>query len=121
MGEGFSSDFLWDAWLIIPSRVLSSLPFIIFCTIPPKKPANLLIDYSGVLKISDFGLAKIRPDPTKTEEEAFVMTGETGSYRFMAPEVSPILGRGLQNPLFYAFLTLLCLSRASSTPLVEPL
>lgn len=51
------------------------------------KPANLLIDYSGVLKISDFGLAKIRPDPTKTEQEAFVMTGETGSYRFMAPEV----------------------------------
>ena len=93
----------------------------LFCTIPPKKPANLLIDYSGVLKISDFGLAKIRPDPTKTEQEAFVMTGETGSYRFMAPEVSPILGRGLQNPLFYAFLTLLCLSRASSTPLVEPL
>ena len=78
----------------------------LFCTIPPKKPANLLIDYSGVLKISDFGLAKIRPDPTKTEQEAFVMTGETGSYRFMAPEVSPILGRGLQNPLFYAFLSL---------------
>jgi len=45
------------------------------------QPANLLIDYSGVLKISDFGLAKIRPDPTKNEKEVFVMTGETGSYR----------------------------------------
>lgn len=51
------------------------------------KPANLLIDHSGVLKISDFGLAKVRPDPKNMETDQFVMTGETGSYRFMAPEV----------------------------------
>jgi len=52
------------------------------------KPANLLIDNSGTLKITDFGLAKIRPSPTAAKEtEPFVMTGETGSYRFMAPEV----------------------------------
>ena len=51
------------------------------------KPANLLIDFTGTLKIADFGLAKIRPDPEQTQDEAFLMTGETGSYRFMAPEV----------------------------------
>lgn len=51
------------------------------------KPANLLIDYSGNLKISDFGLAKVRPDPKMRDKEGFRMTGETGSYRFMAPEV----------------------------------
>jgi len=51
------------------------------------KPANLLIDFNGTLKIADFGLAKIRPDPEQSETEAFLMTGETGSYRFMAPEV----------------------------------
>ena len=51
------------------------------------KPANLLIDFSGTLKIADFGLAKIRPNPEQGEREAFLMTGETGSYRFMAPEV----------------------------------
>uniref|UniRef100_A0A7S3L3V8 Protein kinase domain-containing protein n=1 Tax=Amphora coffeiformis TaxID=265554 RepID=A0A7S3L3V8_9STRA len=51
------------------------------------KPANLLIDHSGVLKISDFGLSKVRPKPEMAEKEAYTMTGETGSYRFMAPEV----------------------------------
>ena len=40
-----------------------------------------------MLKISDFGLSRIRPDPNKKESDTFVMTGETGSYRFMAPEV----------------------------------
>lgn len=52
------------------------------------KPANLLIDDSGTLKITDFGLAKIRPTLGKNSDgimEPFVMTGETGSYRFMAP------------------------------------
>ncbi|KAL3758964.1 hypothetical protein ACHAWU_003035 [Discostella pseudostelligera] len=51
------------------------------------KPANLLVDFSGTLKIADFGLAKIRPNPEQIESEVFMMTGETGSYRFMAPEV----------------------------------
>ncbi|KAL3905425.1 MAG: hypothetical protein SGILL_009683, partial [Bacillariaceae sp.] len=51
------------------------------------KPANLLIDHSGVLKVADFGLSKVRPDPKKSDRDSFLMTGETGSYRFMAPEV----------------------------------
>jgi len=68
------------------------------------KPANLLLDASNTLRISDFGLATIR---TRTESSRRVqpdkkavnragssvddqldLTGATGSYRFMAPEVA---------------------------------
>jgi len=58
------------------------------------KPANLLLDFSQTLKVADFGLAKLRPIATEGAASAdasayisFQMTGETGSYRFMAPEV----------------------------------
>jgi serine/threonine protein kinase len=51
------------------------------------KPANLLLDFSGTLKIADFGLATVRANPSQNQTEVIMMTGETGSYRFMAPEV----------------------------------
>ena len=53
----------------------------LFC--PPVLTANLLLDHTGVIKISDFGLAKVRADPKKKKEKGRFMTGETGSYRFM--------------------------------------
>jgi len=49
------------------------------------KPGNLLIDGTGNLKIADFGLAKIKR--TDLVKGKYQMTGQTGSYRYMAPEV----------------------------------
>ena len=44
------------------------------------KAANLLLDDGGCVKIADFGVARV-------VEGAGVMTAETGTYRWMAPEV----------------------------------
>lgn len=44
------------------------------------KTANLLMDSNLVVKVADFGVARI-------QNQAGVMTAETGTYRWMAPEV----------------------------------
>ena len=50
------------------------------------KPSNCLIDSYGRLKLFDFGLSKlVSADPKRRKE--YNMTGETGTYRFMAGEV----------------------------------
>ncbi|KAH7849294.1 hypothetical protein Vadar_015838 [Vaccinium darrowii] len=44
------------------------------------KTANLLMDEHEVVKVADFGVARVLTEPG-------VMTAETGTYRWMAPEV----------------------------------
>ncbi|XP_062163681.1 serine/threonine-protein kinase STY46-like isoform X4 [Alnus glutinosa] len=44
------------------------------------KAANLLIDGNGVVKVADFGVARM-------QAQSGVMTAETGTYRWMAPEL----------------------------------
>ncbi|KAK1260111.1 Serine/threonine-protein kinase EDR1 [Acorus gramineus] len=48
-------------------------------------PRNVLQDESGHLKVTDFGLSKIAQENDSTG--SYKMTGGTGSYRYMAPEV----------------------------------
>uniref|UniRef100_A0A0D9VBF9 non-specific serine/threonine protein kinase n=1 Tax=Leersia perrieri TaxID=77586 RepID=A0A0D9VBF9_9ORYZ len=44
------------------------------------KTANLLMDENKVVKVADFGVARV-------QDQSGVMTAETGTYRWMAPEV----------------------------------
>ncbi|XP_029127866.1 serine/threonine-protein kinase STY46 isoform X2 [Cajanus cajan] len=44
------------------------------------KAANLLIDENWVVKVADFGVARVH-------NQSGIMTAETGTYRWMAPEV----------------------------------
>ncbi|KAI3902623.1 hypothetical protein MKW98_012475 [Papaver atlanticum] len=44
------------------------------------KAANLLMDENKVVKVADFGVARV-------QAQSGVMTAETGTYRWMAPEV----------------------------------
>lgn len=50
-------------------------------------PKNLLMDNAGHLKVADFGLSKLLEASSKNILETYSMTGTTGSYRYMAPEV----------------------------------
>ncbi|XAR63067.1 Dual-specificity kinase [Bertholletia excelsa] len=47
-------------------------------------PRNVLQNEAGHLKVTDFGLSKIAQEKDRS---GYKMTGRTGSYRYMAPEV----------------------------------
>ena len=69
------------------------------------KLSNVGIDHEGNVKLIDFGLAKILPKHDQ-QKDFFNLTGNTGSIRYMAPEI----GRGEQYNLkadVYSFAILL--------------
>ena len=51
------------------------------------KPDNIGFDVRGDVKIFDFGLSKELDPTTKDEDGFYKMTADTGSPRYMAPEV----------------------------------
>ncbi|EFJ09171.1 hypothetical protein SELMODRAFT_130298 [Selaginella moellendorffii] len=49
------------------------------------KPRNIIMDEGSELKVGDFGLSKLIRG--QNPHDFYKLTGETGSYRYMAPEV----------------------------------
>ncbi len=57
---------------------------------PCAQDRDSLVYQTGVMKLADFGLSKTLPQNKHAGfdlESKFKLTGETGSYRYMAPEV----------------------------------
>ena len=52
------------------------------------KPDNVGFTLDGVLKLIDFGLAKVIEGADPEANDVYRMSGETGSLRYMAPEVA---------------------------------
>lgn len=52
------------------------------------KPDNVGFDAAGTVKLFDFGLAKSIPLNTDSTDKLFILTGNTGSLRYMPPEVA---------------------------------
>eukprot|EP01084_Bolivina_argentea_P165962 288243_1 len=52
------------------------------------KPDNLVFTLDGTIKIIDFGLGKVIRRKYRVRSTYYEMTGQTGSMRYMAPEVA---------------------------------
>ncbi|CAJ1944435.1 unnamed protein product [Cylindrotheca closterium] len=52
------------------------------------KPENICFALDGTVKLLDFGLVRIVQNANSKSDEAYELSGETGSLRYMAPEVA---------------------------------
>lgn len=72
--------------IFICSQLIYVFQFLHSCNPPiiyrDLKPDNIMIDQHGNVKLTDFGMSRFMP-----EDESFKMSGETGTIRYMAPEV----------------------------------
>tara|TARA_Y100000741_G_C18246759_1_gene555811 strand:+ start:352 stop:1338 length:987 start_codon:yes stop_codon:yes gene_type:complete len=73
---------------IIISQIISAINFLHNCSPPviyrDLKPANIMVSKEMSVKLTDFGLSKYF---ITNENESYIMTGSTGTIRYMAPEV----------------------------------
>lgn len=70
--------------------LLLLLPVSQVCTVADVACRSSLIYDTGTIKLADFGLSKSLPVNKHASydlDSKFKLTGETGSYRYMAPEV----------------------------------
>ncbi|CAM9100242.1 unnamed protein product [Phaeothamnion confervicola] len=85
----------WDAVYRVGAELAEGLCYLHERAIPgggfivhrDLKPTNVGLSADGHVRIYDFGLARVVPE-RQTLHQKFKMTGETGSMRYMAPEVA---------------------------------
>lgn len=85
--------FLYKTWLerLTASRDIANAIFFLHnksIIYRDLKPDNLGFDVSGALKLFDFGLAKRMDTAEESSDGMYLLTGNTGSLRYMAPEVA---------------------------------
>lgn len=83
---GVQSHADFDGAVVPRSRDDNSLPLISTARTRDKAHEDV-VNYLGHLEICDFGLAISTVSSSPSEKKAVTPTGNTGSYRFMAPEV----------------------------------
>lgn len=64
------------------------------------KPDNIGFTLEGTVKIFDFGLARILENATTETDDVYKMSGETGSLRYMAPEVADNLPYNFKSDVY---------------------
>jgi serine/threonine protein kinase len=71
--------------------MMARLPPCTYLTISLSNHLVTGFTLDGTVKILDFGLAKILENSNANSNEVYAMSGETGSLRYMAPEVAEAL------------------------------
>lgn len=82
---------LWIERFIVAKSIASAIKYLHEEEILYRdlKPENIGVDHDGIIKLFDFGLAKrLHPDDKDSATGLYKLTGNTGSLRYMAPEIA---------------------------------